>query len=114
VRIAIATDDGQVSAHFGHCPQFILADIDNGAVVGQTVVDAPPHEPGLIPRFLKEHKADAVVAGGIGHKAVRLFESMGIEVVAGVTGSVEEVISGCADGTLEGGESLCSHDHSHG
>ena len=33
---------------------------------------------------------------------------MGIEAVVGVSGSVDEVIAGILEGTLEGGESLCS------
>lgn len=109
MRLAIATDNGQVSAHFGHCPHFTLVDIEGEAVTARTQVQAPEHAPGRIPRFLKEHGADAVIAGGMGPKAMNLFDELGIQQIIGVTGPVEEVIAGCLDGTLSGGESLCSH-----
>lgn len=109
MRIAIATEDGQVSAHFGHCPCFALVDIEDGAVTGRTSVESPEHAPGRIPRFLKDHNVEVIIAGGMGHKAMELFDSLGIRQIVGVTGQVDTVIEGCLDGTLAGGESLCTH-----
>lgn len=42
--------------HFGHCEKFVVMDADPQAnrVVRQEEVDAPEHEPGLLPRWLKE------------------------------------------------------------
>jgi predicted Fe-Mo cluster-binding NifX family protein len=116
MRVAIATDHGAVAAHFGRCPQYTLVDIVDGREVRREVVDNPGHEPGRIPAFLHEHGANAVIAGGMGGRAIELFESMAIEPVVGVEGTVNEVVAGCIDGTLEGGESLCSHGdrHHHG
>jgi predicted Fe-Mo cluster-binding NifX family protein len=114
MRLAIATDNGQVSAHFGHCPHFTLVDIDDGTVVSTTLVDAPEHAPGRIPRFLKDHGSDVIIAGGMGPKAMQIFDSLGIQQIIGVTGAVEKVVAGCLDGTLAGGESLCSHGSGEG
>jgi len=110
MRLAIATDNGQVSDHFGHCASFTLVDLENGEATNQNSVPAPEHEPGRIPLFLKEHGADIVVSGGMGQKAATLFDRLGIQQIVGVTGPIEGVITGCLDGTIEGGGSLCSHD----
>ena len=109
MRLAIATENGTVAAHFGRCPHYTLVDIQDGAEAGRTIVENPGHEPGRIPAFLSEHGASVVVAGGMGHRAKELFDSMGIDQIIGVTGQVDAVVSGCIDGTLAGGESLCSH-----
>lgn len=116
MRIAIATEDGRVSAHFGHCEKFTLVDIEGGAEKSRREIVPPPHEPGVLPRFLGEHNVSCVIAGGMGPRAQQLFASRGIEVIAGVTGSVDEVVNAYIQGTLYGGENLCSPDahHSHG
>ncbi|MFW5688145.1 MAG: NifB/NifX family molybdenum-iron cluster-binding protein [Spirochaetota bacterium] len=113
MRLAIATENGSVAAHFGRCPQYTLVDIEDGRETGRQVVANPGHEPGRIPAFLKEHGAAVVVAGGMGPRAADLFDSMGIGHVIGVQATVDAVVSGCLDGTLEGGESLCSHGSDH-
>ena len=109
MRLAIATDNGRVAAHFGRCPQYTLVDIEEGTERARTTIDNPGHEPGRIPALLQEHEASVVIAGGIGRRAQQLFDSMGIEQVVGVQGTIDDVVSGCLEGTLEGGESLCSH-----
>ena len=69
--------------------------------------EAPPHQPGLLPRWLAEHDAEVIIAGGMGRRAQGFFEELNIQVIVGVTGDIEEVIEKIQKGTLEGGESLC-------
>lgn len=115
MRIAIATEDGKVSAHFGHCEKFTLVDIEGGAEKSRKEIIPPPHEPGLLPRFLGEHQVSCVIAGGMGPRAQQLFASRGIQVITGVSGGIDEVVSAYIKGILSAGENLCSPDtHSHG
>lgn len=109
MRLAIATENGTVAAHFGRCPSYTLVDIQDGAEIAREIVHNPGHEPGRIPAFLHQHGANVVVAGGMGHRAKELFDSLRIDQVIGATGPVDSIVRGCLDGTLEGGESLCSH-----
>jgi len=44
------------------------------------LIDAPPHEPGLLPRWLHEQGAHLIIAGGMGHRAQELFVQNGIQV----------------------------------
>lgn len=114
MRLAIATEDGAVAAHFGRCPLYTLVDVEDGREVNRTTVENPGHEPGRIPRFLQEHGVNVIVAGGMGGRAQELFDSMGIQQVIGPQGSIDAIVSGCIDGTLEGGASLCSHEQGRG
>jgi predicted Fe-Mo cluster-binding NifX family protein len=114
MRVAIATENGAVAAHFGRCPLYTLVDIEDGREVSRQTLLNPGHEPGRIPAFLHEHRANVIVAGGMGRRAQELFDAMGIEQVIGTQGAVDTVVAGCIDGTLEGGESLCSHGDGDG
>ncbi|MDH7570649.1 MAG: NifB/NifX family molybdenum-iron cluster-binding protein, partial [Armatimonadota bacterium] len=65
MRVAFAVEGEEISAHFGHCAQFALVDLEDGRVVGQHRVDAPPHQhdaPCALPPYLQRHGAQAVVA----------------------------------------------------
>ena len=108
MKIAISTDADTVSAHFGRCPSFTIADIEEGKVVNKEVVDNPGHEPGFIPQFLHDKGVECIIAGGMGARAVGLFDQMNIKAIVGVAGKVDDVIQQMVDGTLKGGASLCS------
>ncbi len=114
MRIAVATENERVAAHFGRCPRYTLVDLVDGELKERLVVENPGHAPGRIPMFLHEHGVSVIIAGGMGQRAQALFDEMGIEQVIGATGTVDEVLSSCALGTLKGGESLCTHGEGHG
>ncbi len=109
MRYAIATDGGQVAPHFGRCERYLLVDVDDGEVIRSEEIPNPGHAPGLLPRLLAQHRVNTVVAGGAGPRAVQLLADLGIDVCLGVSGSVEDVLAGIADGTLEPGQSACEH-----
>lgn len=105
---AIATDGGHVSPHFGRCQIYTMVDIENGQVIKREEAANPGHEPGMIPEFLNKKGAQKVVCGGIGARATELFGQYGIDIIAGVNDTVENVIDGLMKGTLVGGDSLCN------
>lgn len=109
MRYAIASDGDQVAAHFGRCERYLLVDVDDGVIIRSEEIPNPGHAPGLLPRFLAQHDVDTVVAGGAGPRAVGLLAELGIEVCLGVSGSIDDVLAGIADGTLEPGQSACDH-----
>jgi predicted Fe-Mo cluster-binding NifX family protein len=107
MRVAISTDADQVSAHFGRCPSFTLVDIEDGKVTHREEIANPGHQPGAIPQFLHQKGAQAIIAGGMGMRAIAFFEEYGIQSVLGISGTVDDVIDQLKKGTLQGGESLC-------
>ncbi|TFG02823.1 MAG: dinitrogenase iron-molybdenum cofactor [Promethearchaeota archaeon] len=108
MKIAISTDSGMVSAHFGRAPEFTFITIEDSKVVDKKVVPNPGHTVGTIPQFVNQHGAKYMIAGGMGRRAEAFFNQYGIEVIVGVQGSIDEVVKKIIDGTLEGGESLCA------
>jgi predicted Fe-Mo cluster-binding NifX family protein len=109
VVLAVATDHSSVAPHFGRCEEYTIAVIKKGAVVSRRIVANPGHQPDFLPRFLAEQGVTAVIAGGMGPRAMDLFRSQGIEVIVGVTGPVSEAINAYRDGTLKAGDSTCTH-----
>ncbi len=110
MRMAIAQDANEVAAHFGRCPQYTLVDIADGRVVEQSVIDNPGHEPGFLPGFLSKRGVNCIIAGGMGPRAVALFREEGIDVIVGVSGSVDKTITDYLAGDLVLGDSFCEHE----
>jgi predicted Fe-Mo cluster-binding NifX family protein len=112
MRIAIPVVNGALSAHFGHCQHFVLVDVDRATkrVLEREDVDAPPHEPGLLPAWLAERGVDAIIAGGMGRRAQDLFCQHDIQVIAGAEARAPEaLVDAYLAGTLVTGENVCDH-----
>ena len=112
MRITIPLADGKLSQHFGYCERFALIDVDPKAktILGKQELEAPEHEPGLLPRWLAERGAQLIIAGGMGMRAQNLFQQNGIEVLVGATVQAPEaLVSAYLEGKLQVGENLCDH-----
>lgn len=112
MKIAIPLADGRLATHFGHCEQFALVDLDETTREHRstTVLAAPPHQPGLLPRWLHEQGAEVVLAGGMGQRAQQLFAEKGIRVLYGVPSDTpERIVQAFLDGTIVSGKNLCDH-----
>jgi len=107
MKIAISTDAGFVSAHFGRCPSFTIVEIEEGNVLEVEEINNPGHQPAFLPNFLAERGVKYIICGGMGNRAKMLFAEKKITPVIGVTGKIEEVIGKFVQGKLEAGESFC-------
>ena len=108
MKVAISTDGAIVSAHFGRCPSFTLVDIEDGKATKVEVIDNPGHEPGFLPEFLKKKGVNHIIAGGMGQRALMLFEQNAIKPILGISGKIDDVVKQLEKGTLQGGQSLCN------
>ena len=112
MRIAIPVTDGKLSVHFGHCEEFALVDVDEQTreIANVAKLLPPAHEPGVLPEWLSEQKADVVIAGGMGQRAQQLFAQNNIKVVVGASDRPpEELVSAYLNNTLETGDNVCDH-----
>ncbi|HOU80273.1 MAG: NifB/NifX family molybdenum-iron cluster-binding protein [Methanoregulaceae archaeon] len=108
-RVAIAVDGNGVSSHFGHCEKFTVYHIRNREIFHHEIILNPGHEPGKLPRLLASCGVTDILAGGMGMKAVQLFEEQGIHVMCGITGPVDQVIRAFCEDRITAGESTCHH-----
>jgi len=109
-RIAIPLENGILCQHFGHCQQFAILDVENNSVSDETLVTPPPHEPGLLPGWIAEKGVTDVIAGGMGQRAINLFNQHKINVFVGAPiKSPKELAQDLLDNTLVAGANYCDH-----
>jgi ATP-binding protein involved in chromosome partitioning len=112
LRIAIPVDKGHLSPHFGHCESFALidADLEKREIIQEQMVNSPPHQPGLLPRWLHDREAELIIAGGMGSRAQGLFGEQGIRVIVGAPkGTPHDLAISFLQGTLKTGDNICDH-----
>jgi predicted Fe-Mo cluster-binding NifX family protein len=108
--------DASMSAHFGRCPAYTVAEVEEGTVQAVRVVENPwanAHQPGVMPRFIHSLGADVIIAGGMGPRAIQLFDQLGVEVVTGCLGRVGAVLEAYLAGDVKG-VVPCAHHHGDG
>lgn len=112
MKIAIPLADGKLTQHFGHCASFALIDASpaDKTILKREDIEAPPHEPGLLPRWLAGKGATMIIAGGMGQRAQGLFAEQGITVVVGAPPETpERLVTDYLAGTLQTGSNACDH-----
>jgi len=111
MRIAFASEQkngikSELAQHFGRCPYYIIIELDkNNTVTNVEELDNPyynEHSPGVVPQYIAKQKADVMIAGGMGGRAVDFFNQFGIEVVTGATGTIEGILNNYLSGEIKG------------
>lgn len=112
LKIAVASDNGMVTQHFGHCQSFMVFDAEKGQIVKSEVVASPGHKPGFLPNFLNDLGVNVIISGGMGGGAIDIFNEKGIEVILGASGEAKGVAEAYLSGNLASTGSVCM-DHQH-
>ena len=114
MKVAVATANGQVSAHFGHAEGFTFATVEKDGVTDVEYIDNPGGNCAVLPNLLASRGVQTAIVGGIGAGAVQNLQGHGIEVIGSVSGSVDAVLEAMRKGTIEHGAVGCDHhDHDH-
>ncbi|KJF42306.1 NifB/NifX family molybdenum-iron cluster-binding protein [Draconibacterium sediminis] len=110
-KIAVPVDEsGILDGHFGHCKYFALLDVEKTTIVNEERVTPPPHEPGVLPKWLAENGVTDVLAGGMGHKAIQIFTYNNVNVFVGAPQlSASELAQGFLNDTIEFSANYCDH-----
>lgn len=112
MKIAIPLAEGKLTSHFGHCKSFALVDVDDvqKKILKREDVDAPPHEPGLLPPWLAQRGVNMIIAGGMGQRAQQLFAQQHIRVLVGAPiETPEKLITDFLADKLQAGANICDH-----
>jgi predicted Fe-Mo cluster-binding NifX family protein len=112
MKIAVASENGMVTEHFGHCEGFGIFEVENNKIVKSETVASPGHKPGFLPVFLNDLGVNVVISGGMGGGAIDIFNEKGIEVITGARGNAEQAAKSYLSGELKSTGSIC-HEHQH-
>jgi ATP-binding protein involved in chromosome partitioning len=110
--IAIPLANEKLCMHFGHCEKFAIVEVDQNTkeLKSANYVTPPPHEPGLLPKWLYQQGVHVVIAGGMGARAKVLFEQAGVEVIVGAPAeNTATLVADYLKGTLKTGTNVCDH-----
>ncbi len=95
--------DSMISEHFGHAPYFGFIDLQEDGSYQLEIAKNPmeEHGPGDIPNYLHKNNVNLLIARGIGGRAVDFFQQLGIQVVRGAYGTVDELIKALKESNLQ-------------
>ena len=116
MKIAIPIVDGVLSAHFGRCEQFAIVETDpeSKKIIKSETLTPPAHEPGVLPSWLSQMGCNLIIAGGMGGRAIGMFQQSGIEVVMGApNGKPEEIVMAYLNDELGTGTNPCDDPAFH-
>ena len=112
MKIAIPSVNDVLSPHFGHCQEFVFFSInaEGTDITAKEVLTPPPHEPGVLPKWVADQGGTHVICGGMGARAQQMFESNGVSVVIGAPAlATETIIASYLEGNLVTGANMCDH-----
>lgn len=119
IVISLETNNGLDSAvahHFGRCPYFALVDVEGNEVQAIEVIDNPyyaGHQVGEVPQFIHEQKANVMLSGGMGGRAIQFFKQFGIGAATGAAGTVRDTLKNYFSGELREA-APCAESIAHG
>jgi predicted Fe-Mo cluster-binding NifX family protein len=110
MKFAIPLAEGKLTAHFGHCQEFALVEVEDNQIKNKETRVPPPHEPGVLPKWLHDLGANVIIAGGMGARALELFAQNNIKVIVGASAMTpEELVKQYLDNTLQTSANVCDH-----
>ena len=109
-KIAIPVSQGKLALHFGHCSEFHFFQVENDAIGEAQVLTPPPHAPGVIPDWVSQQHATDIIAGGMGQRAIDIFNQKGVNVYVGApTKDPRQIVQEFISGELETQANMCDH-----
>ncbi len=112
LKIAIPLANRQLCLHFGHCQEFAVVETDEANRTIQKIeyLTPPPHEPGVIPRWIAGLGVQLVIAGGMGPMAVEKLAEFNVKVLIGASEpSPEKLVEAYFANELKLGDNVCGH-----
>jgi predicted Fe-Mo cluster-binding NifX family protein len=103
-----------VSPHFGRAPTFTIVDSESGSVEVMDNTSEHRGGRGKPPEALVQCNINVMLCSGLGPRAIHMFESYGIRVFVGASGTVQDSINSWKRGILQEAtdENACK-EHRH-
>lgn len=108
--------DEQIGQHFGRVPTYTIVDMETNKV--EIIPNTSTHTggSGYPPEVIQKTGANVMLCGGLGRRAIGMFENMGIMVFVGAQGTVKNALQMYKEGQLQAAtdENACREHAFHG
>ncbi len=103
----------EISPHFGRAPAFVVYNDENDEL--KIISNTSEHMggQGKPPELMAEEGVDVMLTSNLGRRAVAMFESMGIKVYCGASGTVGDAIEQWKNGVLDEASKSNACDRGH-
>jgi predicted Fe-Mo cluster-binding NifX family protein len=107
MRVAVLLFRDQVAPRFGATRHAAVATIERGVELGRELLDLRDAFPEQIPDQLAEAGAEVLICGGIHQRFQSRLAQLGVRVIGGVVGPVDEALAAFRAGELGFGTFRC-------
>ncbi|RUT78249.1 NifB/NifX family molybdenum-iron cluster-binding protein [Ancylomarina longa] len=117
MKIAVPTRDNRVDGHFGHCEFYSIVTVNENREIESIEKMESPEGCGCksnIASVFQQMGISLMLAGNIGPGAINKINEVGVEVVRGCSGEVEDVVNSYLKGNLIDSGITCSAHENHG
>lgn len=105
----------EISMHFGKTPYLTLIKLENDEIKELNVIESTSRHKGgtkTPAEIIIDSRANILICGGLGSKAISMLQNRGIEVFSGASGKVKDVIKKWKMGMLPiDTEGSCEEGH---
>lgn len=113
MRIAVTNENNNVFQQFSLCKSFAIFETENDEITSKTILDTGGKVHSGLATLLSGNNIDIIICGRIGCGDKEALSRCGIELVAGATGNIDEVIKAYINGFLVHSEEFAGEMKEH-
>lgn len=113
MKIALPHEYGYVNQHFGRSREFVIVEIEDGQMVAKKIILAEQmqHNHEGLAGLLRDEQVDTVIVGGIGAGALQPLKAIGLQVITGISGKIDDVVVKYTLGQLPSNSTASCDNH---
>ena len=107
MKLAIMLYGTRVSPRYGYSQGVLIVEVNNRGELARKTLEVGQHYPEKIPEILSNEGVEVVISGGMNQYFQNLFHLRGIDVIWGIIGEVDDVLTAFMTGGLSPGMGCC-------
>lgn len=107
MKLAIMLYGTRVSPRYGYSQGVLIVEVNNRGEFERKTLEITEHYPEKIPELLSKEGVEVVISGGMNQHFQNLFHLRGIDVIWGIIGEADDVLTAFVTGRLSPGMGCC-------
>ncbi len=107
MKLAVMLYGTRVSPRFGYSQGVLIVEVNKQKEIRRKTLEVEKYYPEQIPELLGKEGVEVVISGGMNHHFQNLFRLRGIEVIWGIIGEADDVVTAFSSGQLTPGMGFC-------